>query len=98
MNHNSKVLNLILKQSTINGNDILYALTTVGVSPAVIAQECGVEKSLVSLVIHGKRRSFGVATYIAHKLNTTTRRLWGDAYDYKPRASAWRAGGAANVS
>lgn len=85
MNDSSKVLNLILAQQTIHGNDILFALSKVGITPADIMKECGVQKSTVSLVVHGKRRSKDVATFIAAKLNTTTRRLWGDAYDDTPK-------------
>lgn len=81
-NDSSKVLNLILAQHKICANDILYALSKVNLSATDIARECNVDKSTVSLVIHGKRRSTDVATLIAAKLNTTTRRLWGDAYDF----------------
>lgn len=85
MDHTTRMLRLILAQQQIHPNDILYALFLKGVTPRHVAQACGVSHATVSLVVHGKQRSFNVATYIASQLGTTTRRLWGDAYDYTPR-------------
>lgn len=85
MNHSNKVLKLILDQEGIHPNDILYALFLTGITPSKIAEDCLCSSQTVSQVVHGKRRSFDIATYIADKLNTTTQRLWGDAYNYTPR-------------
>ena len=86
MNNSNKVLELILGQNEIHPNDILYALFLAGATPSKIANDCDCSSQTVSQVIHGKRRSFDIATYIADKLNTTTQRLWGDAYNYTPRS------------
>lgn len=88
MNHSSKIFNSILAQDRFHPNDILYALFLKGITPGMVAEACSVNPQTVSLVIHGKRRSFDIATYIADKLNTTTTRLWGDAYNYTPRKPA----------
>lgn len=85
MNHTSKILKTILEQRRLHPNDILYALFLKGVTPGMVANACKTTPQAVSLVVHGKRRSFDIATYIAAKLNTSTTRLWGDAYNYTPR-------------
>lgn len=98
MNDSTKIIEAILQADQLDQYDIIYSLQLSGFPVSKIVKACRCSKEFVYQVIRGERKSFTVATYIADKLNTTTRRLWGDAYDYKPRASTQRAKGAANVS
>lgn len=87
MKHSSKIIQSILENPDKNQYDILYALQLLGTSPSQIAIDCKCAREVVYAVIRGDRRSFDIATYIAAKLNTTTTRLWGDAYNYTPRST-----------
>ena len=88
MKPSTKILRAILEQQNIGSNDILYALEISNTSINEIALDCSVSPKFIYDVISNKRRSFDIATYIADKLNTTTTRLWGDAYNYTPRKPA----------
>lgn len=97
MNPSTKLLRAILEQPNIGSSDILYALEISNSSINAIARDCGVSTKFIYDVVSNKRRSFDVATYIADKLNTTTTRLWGDAYNYTPRTSKQARKRAANA-
>ncbi|MCK9246677.1 MAG: hypothetical protein M0P11_06960 [Anaerolineaceae bacterium] len=84
-NHSTKIIRAILEAPNLAHQDILYALQLAGSSVSRVAVSCGCSPEFVYMVIKGDKRSFDVATYIADKLNTTTTRLWGDAYNYTPR-------------
>jgi lambda repressor-like predicted transcriptional regulator len=85
MNNSSNILKTVLEQDQLQPNDILYALSIQGFTPGQVAEACNVNPQTVSLVIHGKRRSVPVASFIAKTLNTSLKKLWGDAYCYTPR-------------
>lgn len=85
MNASTKILRAILEQSNISSTDILYALDIAKTPITEIAADCSVSPKFVYDVISNKRRSYDIATYIADALDTTTTRLWGDAYNYTPR-------------
>lgn len=85
MNHNTKVIRVILEAPKLTQHDILYCLQLSGISITTISEQCDCARETVYAVISGKRHSFDIATYIAAQLNTTTKRLWGNSYNYTPR-------------
>lgn len=76
--------------------DIIYALALTGLTQADIGRQCGVHRVSVHEVIHGKSKSFDIASALAAALDTTVRKLFGDSYDYaeksrRPAAAKRRA-------
>lgn len=80
----SNIVRLILAQPDIKPPDILYLMSLKGITQSQVAIACNSSTAAVCQVIHGKRRSFDIATYIAAQLNTTLCKLWGEAYNYTP--------------
>jgi len=80
-----KLRNLFAGPGPAHWADICYGLALLGVSQSQVAKELGVNVSSVNKVIRGTDRSYDVATHLAALLQTTVRRLWGDAYDYAER-------------
>ena len=60
--------------------DIMCAIHKAGTTPAQIAKDEDVDRSTVSLVIHGKRTSHKVAYAIAAATGIPTEKMWPGRY------------------
>lgn len=66
--------------------DIIAALTKKGYTASSVARELEVDPSMVTRVIHGKKNSYNIATYIASVTSVPLRRLWPDGrYSTPPK-------------
>ncbi len=90
MNHSIKVVKAILDAPYVDSNGILYALQGDGCPVAKASEDFGCSCETVYFIVRGDCRSFDVATYIAAKLGTILRRLWGDAYSFTRKGNQQR--------
>lgn len=65
--------------------EIKAALEIQGYSQSAIADECGVQRSTVNMVVNGKGRSQKVEERIATVLRKSLGEIWPHWYDIEPR-------------
>ena len=64
--------------------DIIAALHKAGRPPAKVAESLEVQPSTVSMVIHGDRTSYNIASYISVVTGIPLNKLWPDGRYTKP--------------
>jgi hypothetical protein len=53
--------------------------------PGKVAEDLDVDRATVSEVIHNKKRSYNIATYIAATTKTPLNKLWPNVYTFPPK-------------
>ena len=66
--------------------DIIASLIKAGHPPSKVASDLKKDRSTVSLVIHGKGKSYNIASYISAVTNIPLNKLWPDGRYDKPTA------------
>ena len=64
--------------------DIIAALIKAGHPPSKVASDLKKDRSTVSLIIHGKGKSYNIASYISVVTGIPLNKLWPDGRYAKP--------------